>query len=198
MFSPPRRRISGGSGRQGRPLVTKPRSVESRAAAGAMVMHMDAILERTFFEYIFFASFSSLPGALWNALLISPAPLLAYGLHWYFGDGYQADPTLLTPLSVLVGLMLSARINEAYGKYRRAYDIFNKLDLRVSQCIQRLIAYTPRARRDESEVVSLREKLRRHLLLACCLMMQSLRDHKYLDELRVFPGLLTAEEVKHT
>ena len=163
-----------------------------------MVMHMDAILERTFFEYIFFASFSSLPGALWNALLISPAPLLAYGLHWYFGDGYQADPTLLTPLSVLVGLMLSARINEAYGKYRRAYDIFNKLDLRVSQCIQRLIAYTPRARRDESEVVSLREKLRRHLLLACCLMMQSLRDHKYLDELRLFPGLLTAEEVKHT
>jgi predicted membrane chloride channel (bestrophin family) len=168
----------------------------TRAPAAAMVMHMDAILERTFFEYIFFASFSSLPIALWNSLLIAPAPLLAYGLHWYFG--FSADPTLLTPLSVLVGLMLSARINEAYGKYRRAYDIFNKLDLRVSQCIQRLIAYTPRPRRDESEVVSLRETLRRHLLLACCLMMQSLRDHKYLDELRLFPGLLTAEEVKHT
>tara|TARA_B100000795_G_scaffold183326_1_gene138993 strand:- start:351 stop:1520 length:1170 start_codon:yes stop_codon:yes gene_type:complete len=157
-------------------------------------MHMDAILERTFFEYIFLASSSALPIALWNALLILPASLLANGLHWYFG--ISADPSLLTPLSLLVGLMLSSRISEAYGKYRRAYDIFNKLDVRVSQCIQRLVAYTPRPRRDESEVVALRETLRRHLVLACCLMMQSLREHKHLEELRLFPGLLTAEEVE--
>ena len=153
---------------------------------------LDGFSEHSFFEHIFLTKASALPLATWNAMLISPFTVLAFFLEAQYG--LSAHPTLLTPFSVLVGLMISSRMAEAYTKYREAFTLFTRLHTRAMQTLQRLIALTPKAKREEAAIILMMEQFRRHLVLACCLVMQSLRDEKSAKVLRLIPGLMTAEE----
>ena len=88
----------------------------------------------------------------------------------------HTETALLTPVATLVGLMVSSRINESYAKYKHAYTLFQTLHTRVMQLLQRIIAYTPKPKRRDPEIRSLQERIRRHLVLACSLVMKEMRN----------------------
>lgn len=163
------------------------------------------ISEPSFFEHVFRCSRdSTLPEAALYALKVFPAALIAYGLEWTGGahgiqilDVQLLEASMLIPISTLVMLMVSVRIQEAYSKWIRANLVMSRISAISMQILQRVASHIPRAQRVESSRKEQLHRLHRHLVVALFLTMQLVRGSRDdIDRLHDVYHLLTEEELR--
>ena len=107
-------------------------------------------------------------------------------------EEYEYDK-LLTPFTLLLGLVTAFRLNDAFHKWERAGEIIYTLHRELRMIIHRLCACMPPGDPDVDDKLV---EIRRLLLLGCVLMKSHVRHEgakEALDEV-CNSGLLTAEE----
>lgn len=140
---------------------------------------------------------SSLYLALWRTICLMPVSV-ALSIVDYYGylDGWAEDAgqwnVLLTPFTLLLGLVTAFRLQDAFHKWERAGEVMYTLQREARVVISRLCCFLPA---NEPSVKPIVLEIRRLLLLGCVLMKSHVRFEKSgtLDEC-VTLGLLTSEE----
>ena len=152
-----------------------------------------------FWRVLFSRTGSALPAALPRALIMLPLAALAQvGYHYEFIT-QDATPVLL-PISLLVGLLTSFRITDAYGKWNRASGHVLHMHKVIRETMSKLLAYivVPPDHR-QRELRPRLEEIRRLLVLAAVLIKKHVRgeyslEYDFKDELK--RSLVTEMEVQ--
>jgi len=106
-------------------------------------------------------------------------------------DYFVSMDSMTGPFTVLVGLLTSFRVNDAYNKWKGAAKAVDMLHAFSKEVITRLCAYTePTAENQESI-----GEIRRCIVLGCVLLQKHVRGNdNFDDELKT--GLLKPEELQ--
>ena len=133
--------------------------------------------------------------ALPRSLLLLPASIALAVLDHYQVLGPLGElqlTVLITPFTLLLGLVTAFRLNDSFKKWDSAGQITLQMHQSTRNIISRMCAYLPD---DVPEVAEKVLEIRRLLLLGCVLIKQHVRDEKDLDHLCAL-GLLTESEKK--
>ena len=106
-------------------------------------------------------------------------------------EEHQMDK-IMTPFTLLLGLVTAFRLNDAFHKWERAGEIIYTLQREARIIFTRLCAFLPT---DDPHVREQMLEIRRYILLACCLMKEHLRHETDLKEV-LECELLTPDEKK--
>mmetsp|Transcript_19055 Transcript_19055/g.56857 ORF Transcript_19055/g.56857 Transcript_19055/m.56857 type:complete len:288 (-) Transcript_19055:1577-2440(-) len=147
-----------------------------------------------FWNVLFAQTGSAIPKALPSSMAMLPLAVAAQVFNHY---EYVSDPDLtsvLLPISLLVGLLMSLRITDAFGKWNRASGHVLAMHAVIRNTISKLLAYVvcPPERMDE--LTPQLEEIRRLLVLAAVLIKKHVRGESKFEE-EAKRGLITAEEV---
>ena len=134
---------------------------------------------------------SAIPRALLRSASLLPVAMLAQAC-WYFDWLHENTANVLTPFGVLVGLMSSFRLNDAYRKWHDASHLILQLHARSRTIMSLLFAYCGDGVCTE-ELEPRFERIRRLLVLAAVMIKKHVRGERdFDDDLR--SGLVTEEE----
>ena len=137
---------------------------------------------------------SALPEAVPRSLFVLPLAVGAQLCYHY--DVYTEDITpVLLPISVLVGLLTSFRITDAFGKWNRASRNVLQMHQVIRETMSKLLAFVRPPTEGDAELEPRLEEIRRLLVLAAVMIKKHVRsDSKFDDELK--RGLVTDHEVE--
>ena len=126
------------------------------------------------FWAVFFARTGSAwsePSVWWRSFSLLPIPISLALLHYFsivtsaqMDDAQWLVQDISLPFSVLVGLMTSFRLSDAFRKWERASLLLLTMHQDMRSVMSQLCAYLPG---DEESVVARVKKVRRLLLLGC-------------------------------
>ena len=128
---------------------------------------------QNFFAVAF--AFGSEKSALWpnvlpRALLLAPVSVGAYLLHWKKEEWFDGDMSKIAlPVSSLIVLLLSFRLNDAYNKWERASLLVLQLQQETRNAVAALCAYLPPGKEDDIM------DIRRLLVLGCVLIWKQIQ-----------------------
>ena len=148
-----------------------------------------AYLPSDFWRVAFAIKGSAIPVTLERSLGLLVVPAGAAALAHFDVVENQVPSSVITPFGILVGLMISFRLNNAYGKWEKGSKCIVDLHSTTRLLVSRLCAIfepTP-------ENVKSIEKVRRLLVLGCLSIKKHLRRTKTF-ETELETGLITREE----
>ena len=166
----------------------------ARVAVGQSRRDMPIAYHPEHFARVLFArTGSALPRSLPRALCLLPLALLAQ-LLWEFEVLLEDREHLLTAFSMLVGLMATFRLNDAYHKWNIASHLVLKLHARTRSIMSLLFCYCGDGTPTE-ELEPRLERIRRLLVLAAVMIKKHVRgESDFGEELRT--GLITEDEAR--
>ena len=147
----------------------------------------------SFWTVLFARTGSAIPAALPRSL--SLLPLAAAAQLCFHYEVITTDGTpLLLPTSLLVGLLTSFRINDAFGKWHRASGLVLDMHSAIRETMSKLLSYVVVTPERRAELHPRLVEIRRLLVLTAVLIKKHVRgETKFEAELK--RSLITEAEV---
>eukprot|EP00966_Prymnesium_polylepis_P210744 4879742-Prymnesium_polylepis.1 len=148
------------------------------------------------FWTICFSFRSGMLSQLPNGLLLLPVAIGVVcleeyrpaGMHWGDAD-IQSIESVMLPFTLLVGLLTSFRVNDAYRKWSLATALVEELATGTKDVVTRLCSYCEPTQENQETILD----IRRLLVLGCVLIEKHVRNEHELDA-ELDSGLITLAE----